>query len=530
VSPRNVLVATNDRVKVADFGLAEPVLGPSGEAGGAERIARVFGAPSFLSPEQAEGKPVDQRSNIYSLGAMYYYALTGRAPFLGDSSSLLQQHLGAIPPPPSTQRQGLGADIDRVILKALEKSGGRRHLTLRQLLTEVAAAGAGAVQQPQRAGAEAKTMMGEAPVLPVAPVAPQRAAPQQQTMMGLPSPVMAMGPAAQKPAPAQPSTPQPTPQPMPRAAPQAPTMMGEAPSLPVTKPNPMPAQPTPQPMPQAPPQAPTLMAEAPSPVAAAKPGNQASTKGGAFRETAWFKRGEIEEQMAKAQAEAGDNPLKTGTTGKHIPIDDSQVDLSAQDRARLSLKTGGTQAMAAARAPAAGRLPGKRMDERDLMAELNPMRKYLIVGGALLLAIVIGLVLYFATRGSTPHVEAPPAEKPAPVAAAPPPTGAPAAPPTPAPAAPPPPTASETKPKPKPPASAHARASAAAAAGIAPSLYAGALEKLEAAPAPSRAEVLRLRKLVTIELKASMKKNEQVVEEADRQILTRLKKLLKKTR
>src|SRR5262249_26248582 len=74
VSPRNVLVAPGDRVKVADFGLAEPV------------SERVFGTPSFLSPEQAEGKPVDQRSNIYSLGAMYYYALTGRAPFLGDSS------------------------------------------------------------------------------------------------------------------------------------------------------------------------------------------------------------------------------------------------------------------------------------------------------------------------------------------------------------------------------------------------------------------------------------------------------------
>src|SRR6266542_303160 len=123
VAPRNVLVGPGDRVKVADFGLAEPVpgseLGPSGAGGGAERSGtRVFGAPAFLSPEQAEGKPVDQRSNIYSLGAMYYFALTGAPPFAGDSASLLQQQLSAAPVPPSHKRPELGADIDRVILKA----------------------------------------------------------------------------------------------------------------------------------------------------------------------------------------------------------------------------------------------------------------------------------------------------------------------------------------------------------------------------------------------------------------------------
>ena len=127
VAPRNVLVGPGDRVKVGDFGLAEPV------------TDRVFGAPGFLSPEQAEGKPVDQRSNIYSLGALYYFAITGKAPFAGDAASLMQQHLSAVPQPPSALRPGIGGDVDRVIGKALEKSGGRRHLTLRQLLTEVAA-------------------------------------------------------------------------------------------------------------------------------------------------------------------------------------------------------------------------------------------------------------------------------------------------------------------------------------------------------------------------------------------------------
>ena len=64
----------------------------------------VAGTPAFMSPEQAEGKPVDQRSNIYSLGAVYYFALTGKAPFAGDAASLMQQHLSAVPQPPSSLR------------------------------------------------------------------------------------------------------------------------------------------------------------------------------------------------------------------------------------------------------------------------------------------------------------------------------------------------------------------------------------------------------------------------------------------
>ena len=57
-----------DKVKVTGFGLAESI------------DDKVFGAPAFLSPEQAEGKPVDQRSNIYSLGALLYYVITGEPP------------------------------------------------------------------------------------------------------------------------------------------------------------------------------------------------------------------------------------------------------------------------------------------------------------------------------------------------------------------------------------------------------------------------------------------------------------------
>lgn len=492
VAPRNILVGPGDRVKLADFGLAEPVPGTND---------RVFGAPAFISPEQAEGKPVDQRSNIYSLGAVYYFALTGQPPFAGDASSLMQQHLSSPPPPPSTKRPGLGSEIDRVILKALEKSGGRRHLTLRQLLTEVSAAQSQAV----RAGADARTVMDmQAPVIPppaAQPQAPSRHDVGAQTVMGMPSPM------------APPSRPAPQPQPSaPQAPPQAPTVMAEAP------PRPAPVAP------QAPAQAPTMMAEAPRPapvaapppVAAAAPPaaqkNNSTGKKGAFRETAWFKRGEIEEEMMKAQAAAGDNPLKSGTTGQHpVPQDESQVDLSAQDRARLSLKTGATQAMPVVRNPQAA-LPGERMDEQEMLAEINPGRKYLLIAGVALVVVVLGIVIYFATR-SAPKAEAPPPTKPAPVAAAPPATA-----PTPTPPAAPAPTPpTPTPPTPKPPTPAPTASD-----------YVAAVDKLESAPTVDKRELKRLERVVTAEMKAAHRKKDRALEASDRTLLARLKKLAKK--
>jgi serine/threonine protein kinase len=556
VAPRNVLIGASDKVKVGDFGLAEAV------------TDRVFGAPGFLSPEQAEGKPVDQRSNIYSLGAVYYFALTGKAPFAGDAASLLQQHLSAVPQPPSALRAGLGADVDRVIGKALEKSGGRRHLTLRQLLTEVAGTSTGPAAQPLRSGAEAKTVMGlEAPQMPPKPqpaTVPSRVQPPAPTNPGPTSPVGSMGPGSTAPsmpvvtpphaapphaAPPQAVSPQAAPRqaappqvappqaaPPQAAPPQAATVMAEAPAprAQPAAPQPIPAQPTPQPATprqQAPAQAPTMMAEAPRaaaptnhapPVAApavplgAKPNNQTGKKG-AFRETAWFKRGEIEEEMAKAQAATGDNALKSGITGQHLPVDESQVDLSAQDRDRLSLKTGATQAMPVIKAPVQA-LPGDRMDEAEMLAELNPSKKYFIIAGAALLAIVLGLVIYFATRAS-PKAEAPAPEKPAPVAAAPP-----ATPPAPSPPA----TAAVVAPTPpatKPPTPAPPAAKPPVAPPPpSPSVYATQVAKLEASGGEKR-DIKRLEKLVSVELKVAHKKRERNVEEADHELLARLKKL-----
>jgi len=471
VAPRNVYVGAGDKVKVGEFGLAEAV------------NDKVFGAPAFLSPEQVEGKPVDQRSNIYSLGAMFYFALIGKPPFDGDAQSLLQQQLNGTPQAPSARRPGLPAELDRIILKALEKSGGRRHLTLRQLLSEIEAA-AGAVKSAAPDAASARTVMQMAPgyepaaatPAPVAPSAAQSGRAMAATMMGIPMPGKASskapapaappGPSVTAPMAAAPSvtapmaaapatTPSMTAAPAPEAS-TARTMMAEAPKAAQVASAATVMAPAPQldkKQLNASPQVQAAVAAAQANVAAQKAAAQAAApppaKAG-FRETAWFKAGEIQEEMEKAQAAAaqqgGGDPLaKTGTTGQHGVIggavDVNNVDVDAQDKARLSLKTGATQMMAAVKMPQAG-VSGEQMDENEMLAEIDNSKKWFIIAGAVVGLVVLAVVLYFMLgKTAEPKAELPSPSKPEAVAgappAAPPPTAT-AVIPSPPPAAPPP--------------------------------------------------------------------------------------------
>jgi len=84
-------------------------------------VTACFGDPSYLSPEQVEGRAVDQRSNIYSLGALFQYLLTGAPPFAGDTAAVLQQQLNSQPPAPSTVRPGISAEVDRIVFEGARK-------------------------------------------------------------------------------------------------------------------------------------------------------------------------------------------------------------------------------------------------------------------------------------------------------------------------------------------------------------------------------------------------------------------------
>src|SRR5882724_8701310 len=127
LSPKNVLVDAQDQVKVINFSVAQPI------------TDKVFGVPEFVSPEQAEGKPADQRSNTYSLGAIVLFLLTGTPPFNGASAeAVLDQVLRGELSPPSQRGADLTPEIDRILLRAMDRNSSRRPLTLRQFLGEVA--------------------------------------------------------------------------------------------------------------------------------------------------------------------------------------------------------------------------------------------------------------------------------------------------------------------------------------------------------------------------------------------------------
>ena len=124
VAPKNVLVDADDQIKVINFGVAFPAT-PS-----------VRGVPEYVAPEQVDGKPVDQRSNIYSLGAIYFYLITGRPPFEGDPQAVHSAHLHS-PPPRASELADVPAEVDKLIDRALAKQSSKRYMTLRQLLGEL---------------------------------------------------------------------------------------------------------------------------------------------------------------------------------------------------------------------------------------------------------------------------------------------------------------------------------------------------------------------------------------------------------
>jgi predicted ATPase len=123
IKPANILFTGQGEPVLSDFGIAKLMdqTVQLSMAGG------ILGTPAYMSPEQARGQPVDERSDLYSLGVMAYELATGRLPFQGDSpSALLVQRLLEKPPPPRTFNPNLPAAVEQVILQALAKEPGER--------------------------------------------------------------------------------------------------------------------------------------------------------------------------------------------------------------------------------------------------------------------------------------------------------------------------------------------------------------------------------------------------------------------
>ena len=119
IKPGNIMITPDGKVKVTDFG----IVSLQNEESDITKTGSVLGTASYISPEQAQGKPVSIESDLYSLGTVLYELITGKTPFSGDSPiSTATKHLTEKPEKLSTYRKDLPRGVENAILKLLEKA------------------------------------------------------------------------------------------------------------------------------------------------------------------------------------------------------------------------------------------------------------------------------------------------------------------------------------------------------------------------------------------------------------------------
>jgi eukaryotic-like serine/threonine-protein kinase len=142
LKPANIMVGVDSRVKILDFGLAklhEPESVPDGmtsfpTAEHATGEGRIVGTAAYMSPEQAEGKPLDYRTDIFSLGVILYEMATGERPFQGDTTiSVISSIVKDTPRSVTDVNPALPRDLGRIIRRALVKDPDHRYQTVRDL-------------------------------------------------------------------------------------------------------------------------------------------------------------------------------------------------------------------------------------------------------------------------------------------------------------------------------------------------------------------------------------------------------------
>jgi len=132
LKPQNIMIDTEGDARIMDFGIARSL-----EAKGITGAGVMIGTPEYMSPEQVEGKEVDQESDIYSLGIILYEMVTGRVPFEGDTPFTIgMKHKGEMPQNPKELNTQISDDLNNVILRCLEKDKEKRFQSVGELRSE----------------------------------------------------------------------------------------------------------------------------------------------------------------------------------------------------------------------------------------------------------------------------------------------------------------------------------------------------------------------------------------------------------
>jgi serine/threonine protein kinase/tetratricopeptide (TPR) repeat protein len=129
----NIMIDKEGNVRIMDFGIARSL-----EAKGITGAGVMIGTPEYMSPEQVEGKEVDQRSDIYSLGVILYEMVTGRLPFEGETSlSIAMKHKSEEPPDPKDLNDQISEGFSQVILRCMKKDKEKRYQDAEELLSQL---------------------------------------------------------------------------------------------------------------------------------------------------------------------------------------------------------------------------------------------------------------------------------------------------------------------------------------------------------------------------------------------------------
>lgn len=141
LKPDNIMLSRDQNggtvVHIVDFGIAKVISDNTPSKDGLTKAGALLGTPMYMSPEQANGDPVDKRADLYSLGCVMYFALSGKPPFLGNSLlDTLYQHVHK-PPPPLDSSLKISSDLISIMMKALEKKPEDRYQNMNQLLADL---------------------------------------------------------------------------------------------------------------------------------------------------------------------------------------------------------------------------------------------------------------------------------------------------------------------------------------------------------------------------------------------------------